>query len=795
VLLGAACSLIGAGLLAVGASGAAPLPAFVEIPNSPFENVGVSASSVLFSPDGRLLANTAGAGVVMFSVGANGTLTVIPGSPFKSDVALASISESIAFSPSGGFIALAVYNYSYVVMFQVQANGTLQQVSKMQPSNQGALRGVAFSPDGTMVAVSGNVAANPPVAGANEVTTYSVTTGGILSNERRYALPANISGPQDLTFNPSGTLLAVANQYANSVSVFPVANGTLGPRMDTPLPSAGAGSTPFAVAFNPSGTLLAVSDYSSNLVSVFPVHPDGTLGTRTDVPTGTGPSSVAFNSSGTLLATGNRNNLPYNLSVFEVAGDVTLTPVSGSPFSLRNATSPLSVGFSPIAPLLASGNGAGTHNVSVFSPPAALEITKAAPARVTAGHVLTYTVTVRNVSSVFPASGPVVDDLTGVLDQAVLVGTPTATVGTVTPNVAAKTLTWDGTLAPGATATISYSVRVDASSRGGLLADRIIGPPGSNCDGGAPAAAPCTTETQIVRPVPPPPPPPTPHADLALSKTASTVAAHPGDEVQYTLLVRNLGPDDATGVTVVDPTPPGLFVLAATAGGAPCAIAAEQLSCTLGNVGSGGEALVLVTARVAQNATGTVSNLADVFGDQADPDPSNNTARGDVTVTPLPPPPDPDPGPQPVSNLVVAKQVNRTRAQVGTRLTYTITVTNRGAAAEPANDVRVIDASRLPVRLLSAHASRGSCSIGRPTRCRLGTLAPRAHATIRIQAVATVAGAIVNAASVTSGSWDPTPDTGIALARTQVVVAPRRRPHVVKPPHRRPPHGQPHFTG
>ena len=108
-----------------------------------------------------------------------------------------------------------------------------------------------------------------------------------------------------------------------------------------------------------------------------------------------------------------------------------------------------------------------------------------------------------------------------------------------------------------------------------------------------------------------------------------------------------------------------------------------------------------------------------MFGDQHDPDPSNNIARSAITVTPLPMPP-PDPGPQPIANLVVTKHVNHRTALVGQRLTYTITVTNAGPNA--AADVQVIDASRRPLKVLSIHPEQGSCTNGRPIRCRLGTL-------------------------------------------------------------------------
>ena len=224
-----------------------------------------------------------------------------------------------------------------------------------------------------------------------------------------------------------------------------------------------------------------------------------------------------------------------------------------------------------------------------------------------------------------------------------------------------------------------------------------------------------------------------PAPDLALTKTASSGTAHPGGQVTFVLAVRNQGPDEATGVTVQDPIPPGLFLQSAQPSQGTCTLDREQLVCRLGSLVSGGQALVSVTYTVAADARGTLVNEASVFGDQPDPDPSNNIARSAITVTPLPVPA-PDPGPQPIANLVVTKHVNHRTAVVGQRLTYTITVTNAGP--NTAHDVQVIDASRRPLKVLSIHPKQGSCTTGRPIRCHLGTLASHAHTTITITAIA-----------------------------------------------------------
>ncbi len=134
--------------------------------------------------------------------------------------------------------------------------------------------------------------------------------------------------------------------------------------------------------------------------------------------------------------------------------------------------------------------------------------------------------------------------------------------------------------------------------------------------------------------------------------------------MSFVLAVRNQGPGDATGVTVQDPAPSGLFLQSAQPSQGTCTVTAEQLVCPLGSLVSGGQALVSVTYTVAADATGTLVNEASVFGDQSDPDPANNIARSAITVTPLPVRP-PDPGPQPIANLIVTKHVSRSTAVVG----------------------------------------------------------------------------------------------------------------------------------
>jgi uncharacterized repeat protein (TIGR01451 family) len=486
------------------------------------------------------------------------------------------------------------------------------------------------------------------------------------------------------------------------------------------------------------------------------------------VPTGwdfTGPNGVAFSPGGGLLALngGQIPSLPTGqyVRLFTVDEETGAMQPLGEP-TITGGGSSEQVVFSS-DPLIATANA--TSNVSVFAPSGPLEIGKATDhPEIAPGGTLTYTLTVRNPNP-GAVSGAVSDDLSGVLDKAALEGTPSANTGTLKP-VTNDQLGWEGSLAPGAEAIIKYSVKVDASAHGDLF-NGVTGPPGSTCKAPLNPDLPCMTVTPIV-------PPDRPGPDLELTKTASIQTVHPGGQVTYTLAVHNRGPGAATGVMLEDPIPSGIFFYEAQTGPRGSCTITRVLHCTLGELPAGGSAVVLVTANVATVASGSIENVATVWSNQGDPNQRNNTARSTVQVVPLSPPPTTDPGVQPVSELSVSKHVDHLIARVGQRLTYTISVINSGP--DPAADVRVTDASRLPLKVLSIHPAQGSCQKGPPITCALGTLPAHGHTTVTIVAVATVAGAQTNTATVMSASWDPNPRISIANARTRIVRARVHRP-------------------
>ncbi|HTA13778.1 MAG TPA: DUF11 domain-containing protein, partial [Solirubrobacteraceae bacterium] len=207
-------------------------------------------------------------------------------------------------------------------------------------------------------------------------------------------------------------------------------------------------------------------------------------------------------------------------------------------------------------------------------------------------------------------------------------------------------------------------------------------------------------EAAVNTPVPP-------EADLEIEKTASLSTVTAGGQVTYTLTVKNNGPHDATGVIVLDHSPPGLGVISVEPSQGTC-VHDKIVLCSLGSVLNGASAQILVTANVAPNASGALTNTAVVKGGQTDPNPANNTSSATIDVTPLTPAPLPPAASevlasvttlavpdQGFSDLNIVKHVNRATAHPGRRLIYTLEITNNGIDDDP--DVNVTDTSTLPL--------------------------------------------------------------------------------------------------
>ncbi|MEV5968235.1 putative Ig domain-containing protein [Kribbella sp. NPDC051952] len=187
----------------------------------------------------------------------------------------------------------------------------------------------------------------------------------------------------------------------------------------------------------------------------------------------------------------------------------------------------------------ASGNAACRSQVVILTPGLTLEKT-ADLTNATLGTTVTYTVTAKNTGQIPLSAAAFSDDLAEVLDEATY-GSASATSGTVT--FAAEVLSWSGALAPGASATVTYTVTINNPASGADAMTNTISSstPGNNCPTGAGDSR-CTATVTITNSV-----------TLTFTKTSDVTSTVAAGTVQYTVKVTNSSVLPIVGAQFTDP--------------------------------------------------------------------------------------------------------------------------------------------------------------------------------------------------------------------------------------------------
>ena len=151
----------------------------------------------------------------------------------------------------------------------------------------------------------------------------------------------------------------------------------------------------------------------------------------------------------------------------------------------------------------------------------------------------------------------------------------------------------------------------------------------------------------------------TPSADLQITKSGPATAVA-GTNVVYTITVTNAGPSDATGVTLADPTPPGLTFVS-NAGDCTTAF-----PCTLGTLPPAATRTITATFAIPSGYTtpDPIENTATVSSTTPDAAAGNNSATATTSLA------------APVTDLHITKTNGVNGVVAGQPTTYTITVTN-----------------------------------------------------------------------------------------------------------------------
>ena len=147
-------------------------------------------------------------------------------------------------------------------------------------------------------------------------------------------------------------------------------------------------------------------------------------------------------------------------------------------------------------------------------------------------------------------------------------------------------------------------------------------------------------------------------------KTASAARVATGEQITYTLTVTNNGPDAAQNVMLIDTLPVTITYVSASGDGWACSAVANIVTCTRTSLVSGAAAVVTVVG-TANRGGSAVVNAGSVGSSTPDPTSTNNAATATIDVTAK-------------ADLVVTKTVSSATFVPGSKLAFTITVTNKG---------------------------------------------------------------------------------------------------------------------
>ena len=274
------------------------------------------AYSVVFSPDGQLLAVGSDLGTQLYAADSLRPLQLIPSQAWV---------RAVAISPNGLMLATGSYD-NVVRVYRLPA----ALIERELTGHTDRIHSVAFSSDGQRL------------ASASEDNTIRIWD--VLSGQLLLTISSDVQGVRGIAFSPDGQLLA-AGASDRAIRLWRVSDGTLLRTLN--------GHTDWVrtVAFSPDGQLLASGSFDKT-ARLWRVA-DGEL-----LQTLTGHTasvlSVAFSPDGRILSSG---SVDKTIRLWRVSDGSLLKVLSG------HTNFVFSVAFSPDGQTLASGSADNTARV------------------------------------------------------------------------------------------------------------------------------------------------------------------------------------------------------------------------------------------------------------------------------------------------------------------------------------------------------------------------------------------------------------------------------------------------
>ncbi len=389
-----------------------------------------------------------------------------------------------------------------------------------------------------------------------------------------------------------------------------------------------------------------------------------------------------------------------------IDGRYTFTSTAEKPMAYGPGTVTGSApGYVPVAfdPSITIVNGINVKDVPLTRI-AELEISKAGPATAVSGQQVTYTVRITNTGPSTATNvllrDPAPAGLTFASASAPCVAGLPCDIGTLNAGDT-KLVTITFNIGAGVTGTITNVASVTAT------------------EWLTPVVATATTTL-------------TPIANLVIKKEGPATVK-PGQQVTYTIVATNTGPSNASVVTITDQPVAGMELTSVStpcASGFPCVIPT--------GLAVGASVRLTVTFNVTSSVVGLITNTAGITSPET-PNPPTSTVTTTLT---------------PEANLQIVK-LGPATATPGTKITYTIAVTNVGPSA--ASIITITDPT--PDGLSNPVASAPCNVSGFPCVITTGlAVSASIRLTVTFDVNANAVGLITNTTSVTSPET-PTPPT------------------------------------
>ncbi len=231
-----------------------------------------------------------------------------------------------------------------------------------------------------------------------------------------------------------------------------------------------------------------------------------------------------------------------------------------------------------------------------------------------------------------------------------------------------------------------------------------------------------------------------PSADLTLVNNVDQTKISLGENLTYTLTVTNNGPQQATGVTLLDDLSDKVTLVSATPSkGEACTQSGSVIRCNLGVLTVNGFATVTVV--VTPKSDGDIINTASVSASQQDATvPNQSTVTSQAAG---------------IADLLLNLASSTQSGPVGSPLTYQATITNRG----PQKATGLTLKSTLPAtaQYLSSTTAQGKCTHNAGVvSCQLGDLAAQATTVVAIEIKPSSEGTLALTAETSAAQQDPT---------------------------------------